>query len=202
MMNLNIIYEVVSGVVSVVGTIGTIYYGRMTRKLNRERISFTWSELQAGARDLARMVKESSFPPEIILTPSVRGTTVAGIIVLEFDSGLPLYTCIQEDVHRPFSFQPDGYTKVETSKWRIHVPEALRSHSDKKILIVDDFAMSGDALIEIRECLTERFGFREDAVRAATLVCTSAAKAGNKAPDFFWYKSPSPDFYFPWGRAR
>ena len=198
--------ETVLAVGGLIGTLagltGTVFYGRAARKLHRERLSFTWDELHAGGRELGRQVKEAGFAPEIVLTPSIRGATVAGIVVLEFDNQLPIFMCIQEDIRAVhFAFSPSDHTAVETSKWRIRVPDALRGHTDKRILIVDDFAMSGDSLVKIRECLTQ-FGFAREAVRAASLVCTTTTKDTNKAPEFCWYETPTSRFYFPWGQAR
>lgn len=194
--------NVILGILSVAGTFGTFYFGWQARKLNRERISFTWDELHAGGRDLAKQVKDSDFSPDIVLTPSIRGATVAGIVVLDLEIQTPLYTRIQEDRTRPtFGYVPSAHTRVETTKWHIFIPESLRAHSDKKILIVDDFAMSGDALFQVKQCL-EMFGFRTGAIKSATLVCTTTAIGGGKAPDFYWHKTPDYEFYFPWGRAR
>src|SRR5574341_845286 len=114
--------EIALSLVSVAGVIGTFYFGITAGKLYRERIRFTWDELHAGGRDLAKKVKEVGFLPEIVLTPSIRGATVAGIVVLEFDNQLPMFTCVQEDVRNtPFSFRPHDHTMVETGKWRIHI---------------------------------------------------------------------------------
>ncbi len=198
------IVEIASISVAVLGialtTAVAVYYGRENRKLQRERISFTWDELYTGARDLAKKVR-GGFVPEIVLAISVRGATVAGIVVLEFDIGLPLFTCIQDDLNARFSFQPFDHTLIQTRKWSIYIPNALRAHADKRILIVDDFAMSGDLLDAVRRQIIE-FGFREQSIKAATLVCATDAIGGHKAPEFYWHETPTHRFYFPWGQAR
>jgi hypothetical protein len=68
-------------------------------------------------------------------------------------------------------------------------------------LILDDFAMSGDGLAEARDRL-EAGGFAAASIRTAALVVSEIAIARNRAPDHYWRKVASIDFFFPWGRAR
>jgi hypoxanthine phosphoribosyltransferase len=193
--------DMIGTICAVLGIAVAVYFGIENRRLQREKIRFTWDDISAGARDLARKIKKAGFAPEIVLTLSFRGAMVAGIIVLEFDSEPLVYTCIAVDIHTALSFPPREHTLIETTKWRLYIPDSLRGHSDKKILIVDDFTMSGDALGAVRRH-HHGFGFDHHAVKAATLVCTTGAIDGGKAPEFYWYETPTTRFYFPWGQAR
>jgi hypoxanthine phosphoribosyltransferase len=183
------------------GAIVSIYFGLEARKLSKRRISFNWEELHTGSRDLARQVRRSRFIPDLIISISVRGATVAGIVTLEFNSSVPLLMCIQEDKSAPFRFRPGDHVVVESDKWRIHLPEALLAHNDKKLLIVDDFTMSGGTLAAVRQELEMR-GWGSKNIRTATLVCTAQANDLGKGPDFYWWLAESHIFYFPWGVAR
>ena len=61
-------------IVAVLGTTGTlvgtgltIYYGMKANKLERERVTLNWNELQIGCQELAKVIKQHNFVPDIVL---------------------------------------------------------------------------------------------------------------------------------------
>lgn len=95
-----------------------------------------------------------------------------------------------------------GYAPLETTKWHVLVPETLKLFSDKKLLIVDDLTMSGDAMLSLKQHMIGVFGFSDRNVMTCTLVTSETAVRTKKAPSFYWKAVEHHDFFFPWGKAR
>ena len=103
--------------------------------------------------------------------------------------------------NRPPAVAMYSYVVCETNKWRVHMPEGMFSDPSKKVLIADDFAASGDAMEKIKDAFVAK-GFALDKLRMVTIVTTKVAVNSKKAPTYYWRKSDSMDFYFPWGKAK
>jgi hypoxanthine phosphoribosyltransferase len=172
----------------------------------RRKFRLTWADIHDGAKELADRAKKATFVPHLILTPSIRGAAVGGSVVLGFDRQIPIFVCIQQDLNRQaFVKVPANHALITTTKWITFVPEALklmRSSDCCRILIVDDFAMSGTTIEMIRNCLSTQFGFEKNNIRSATIVCTNVLKGTPRAPDFYCFEYPDNNFYFPWGKAN
>ena len=76
----------------------------------------------------------------------------------------------------------------------------VKANKNVKVLIVDDFAMSGDSLKEIVNLL-EKKGFKRENIRTATIVCTPNAYDIRKQPNYYCIKNDYKEFNFPWGKA-
>jgi len=197
-----------STIISVLGVSGTTVFGilsiymyRKTLRINEEKRRITWSDLMIVSKELRREIEEQ-FHPDIIFAPCRRGVTIANLM---FDVGenIILYMGIREDLREKTGFEhlPEDYDKIQTTGIHNHyLPRTLSAQSNKNILIIDDFASTGDSLRTIVDYMVEK-GFQKDKIKTATIVCSESAILSGKAPDFFSLKMP-PDFYFPWGRAR
>lgn len=53
----------------------------------------------------------------------------------------------------------------ETSKWFSFVPKSICAYNECQILVVDDFAMSGEYLAALKICLNEQAGFSDDNIK-------------------------------------
>lgn len=179
----------------------TVYFGVQSKRLFREKRRFSWEDMQTGSRELARTIRRD-FMPEIIYTLSPRGAIIVYLSISEMGDHIPVYVGIQEDIrNNPFSSPPQDHEVVSTSKWNNYIPTSLFKESDKKLLILDDFAMSGDSLTNLVKFFVKK-GFSNDNVKTATLVCTNTAIDGRKAPNYYWFPIPDAQFYFPWGKAK
>lgn len=202
--------------------IATIYYGRKAVKsevareqlekvknelqkskdeLEKSRKKLDWTDLQSCANDMGLRLKKE-FVPELIFTPSLRGATFANLIVNEFDKNIPVIVGISswkedDDVLE----QLPNHETIKTTKWFVHVPGLITDFKDKKVLVVDDFVISGDFLLSIKKLLL-RLGFQEDNIRTLSIVTTKVAEETFKAPDYYWYPINDTNFYFPWGKAK
>jgi hypoxanthine phosphoribosyltransferase len=189
------------GITTVIGLFVSIYYGRRTAQLRAQIKSLDWTDLKIGAGDLANKIKDK-FSPDVIFTPAIRGGIIAFFISDVLPEPVPIFVGLTQWRENPqFQGPLDDYDLINTSKWNIHIPHALYRCNQLKLLIVDDLALGGDAMLEMKGHFISK-GFNADAVKTMTLVATEVAIQNRKAPDFFWRSTDSPQFFFPWGKAR
>jgi hypoxanthine phosphoribosyltransferase len=99
--------------------------------------TMTWDELGTGARELAQMVADDGWPPDIVLGIARGGLLVAGAIGYAlgvkntFTMNVEFYTGIDERLDVPMILPP--------------VPD-LVDFADFKVLIADDVADTGATL--------------------------------------------------------
>lgn len=168
----------------------------------------TWNQLQNYCRELRSEI-ESKFDPEILVTPGLRGAIIA---YLMYGTGAHedflYFIGIQNKV--PNGEVDDGHETGtsnfldvigETSKYEYYLPKPFPDElADENILIVDDYAHTGESLETFEEYLLEN-GVDTDSIRTATVVCSSKADEFDKEPDFHGPIEDLP-FEFPWGDAR
>ncbi len=193
--------NIVLAVLSVAGTAGTFFYGIKSSRLERERRKLTWDDLTVAAMDLAQKLKRT-FQPELIFALSAKGTAISLIGLPELGCHLPLYVGLAEDErHHKFPFAPEHFERLATTKWTLHIPIALFANNEKRVLILDDFVMSGDSLKSVVELLVSK-GFNRNNLKTAAIISTRVAADAGKAPDYCWRTVADANFYFPWGKAN
>jgi hypoxanthine phosphoribosyltransferase len=189
------------GGTTVVGLLFTIYYGRKSSHLEADRKKIEWADIQSCANDLGAEIKRS-FSPDAILTPGLRGATFTNLLAEKFGGAVPVLVGVESwkaDVGA-FSTLPSFIT-IETSKWYVHIPGCLLDFKERNLLIIDDFAMSGDFLERLKNLLISN-GFAPGNIKTACIAATNVAVHSNKGPDYSWMKTPDDSFYFPWGKAK
>lgn len=194
--------NVLSFTVGVFGVGLSIYFGREAKRLAVKIKSIAWEDIVLAASDLASEITRN-FDPDIIYAPDCRG----GIIGMQIRQGMRHEILLITGVtlwKENISSAPElpGYSTKETTKWFVITPDVLSSFSGKKILVVDDFAMSGDALVSIKNNLVEDLGFKKENVKTCAVIVSETAKRSNKYPDFSWKTVEHHDFFFPWGNAK
>jgi hypoxanthine phosphoribosyltransferase len=192
------LFNVVSLIVGLVGLGGTLYFGLKSTKLQKRLRRFEWSDVEIGVKYLAKKAK--TLPdPDIILTISAPGGIVASLFVIHRPELTPLYSGItlKKDDPRSLALQVDHHI-LATSKWRIAIPEALLRNKDSRVLVFDDAVVTGDAMSNVLNLLTER-GFARAKVTTAALITTDAAIRSEKGPDLYWLNVSDFDVYLPWG---
>lgn len=189
------------GITTVIGVLLTLYYGRRARQLELERKRLRYEDLQAAANDLGAKINKA-FAPDAVFTPGLRGATFANLLVAELKTEVPVFVGVSswKDSATPIS-SVAGHRKIETNKWFVHIPESLLCGQYSSILLVDDFAMSGDFLQLLVATLTAA-GIKKERIMTACVVTTKVAIQNHKAPNFYWQQTADDTFFFPWGRAR
>jgi adenine/guanine phosphoribosyltransferase-like PRPP-binding protein len=185
-------------VIGVLGTIGTFYFGIKSLRLERQRRSFTWRDIQIGATELLRR-EIQHFRPDLMLVPSGPGAAVASIAMTELRHFIPTYTIVLRNPSEPFHGDLKDCYQTKSGRWEIFIPKSVLTDKTRRILVFDDCVMTGDTLSAIRQ-LIESKGIDAAQLRCICLVCSRIAADGNKSPDAFWHQHDDAEFYFPWGK--
>jgi hypothetical protein len=148
----------------------------------REYIAPRWDEIYDMLLDLAIRIKQSSFQPENIVGVS-RGGWIPGRVLSDLlgnahtaNVKIEFYVGIGQTVRKPVVTQP--------------ISEVI---SNKRVLVVDDVADTGESLLVALEHVRER-GARE--IKTATIYHKPHSKF---KPDFF-AETTSRWIIFPWER--
>jgi hypoxanthine phosphoribosyltransferase len=171
---------------------------RRRRQVLHRQQRFEWEHIYQGVRQLCKRISRDGFRPDALIAIPGAGLIPVELAVIEWGDFLPVYTIHQEPVTRNPSTLPS--VTFETSKWRYFVPSDLLSLNHLSILLLDDYAHSGDTLRELRRAL-EAHGFAHDRIRTAALIATTGLKEVAKAPDYVWFWVDTFDVHMPWGHA-
>jgi hypoxanthine phosphoribosyltransferase len=200
-VDFNTIMNWVFGIFGFAGTIFSIISERARKKAEKLSKSLSWSELQAGTNDLCKKVRRD-FQPDVILTPNLRGGIIAELINDQFDRHIPVFVgqIFWKGLGGEIKPIPN-HIEIKTGKWMLYIPEGVVEYKDLRLLIVDDFSMSGDTVSKVKNQLVAR-GFNPDLIKTASLFTTKVAIQNNKTTDYYWKVSEDDSFYFPWGKAK
>ena len=141
----------------------------------------TWDDLGAGARDLAHLVADDGFRPDIVLAIARGGLLVAGALAYAlgvkntYTMNVEFYTGIDERLPVPMILPP--------------VPD-LVDLGEARVLIADDVADTGATLALVKEFCAGRTG----EVRCAVLY--EKSRSGVKC-EYVWRRTDR-WITFPW----
>lgn len=198
---MNWMFGLIGVVTGVFGIIYTWYLNKKSKELEKMNRSLSWAELQGGTYDLWKQFK-GDYEPEVILAPNLRGGIIGHMIMDQYDTHIPVFVGLIFWRQNNGEIPPlPNHFEIRTGKWMLYIPKAIMDFKDKRLLIVDDFAMSGDTLAGVKQTLVDA-GFNPDLIKTASLVTTKVAVANNKSADYKWKEAEDNNFYFPWGKAR
>src|SRR5579864_6928699 len=109
----------------------------------------SWADLGAGARDLAEMIRDDGYVPDMVLAIARGGLLVAGAL------GYAL------DVKNTFTMNVEFYTGVDE---RLEIPMILPpvpelvDLEEARVLIADDVADTGRTLLLVKEFCAGKVG--------------------------------------------
>ena len=160
--------------------------------------NFSWNKVKEGVLFLKEIVE--NIEPDIIIALSGRGGIVVNLLINELDNKYPVYTCIlKSKLQKDFS-EPNGWTKISTSKWQIFLYPELLKVSDKRILIIDDITSSGETILSIREVL-EKNNISGDNIFSMALVADKDTHKNKHIPDYYWKMVNIDEYNVPWGKT-
>lgn len=198
--------SVISELVGIAGTLlgawGVILAISSSKK-NRKLKTVTWSDIHSATKFFWKKLKHEKFEPTFIVTPGQKGGIVAQLIKDFYEREIPIFSGFIESKDKE-QVKYDNYLTLSTTKWHVHIPISLKTCEQKekvKLLIVDDFVMSGDFLYKLRNILLE-LGYLEQNIYSCALAVTKVSIDANKAPNYYWKVVDDKDFYFPWGKAE
>lgn len=197
--------DIFNGVIGVMGTIlgaiGVALTVRSERK-NKKLKTVDWQDISSATRMFKKKLSRQGFQPDVVISPGAKGGIIAQMFVDLYNQEIPIITGFIEAIED--SSEYDGYWDLKTSKWCVHYPSVIKDLAAKgtmKILIIDDFTMTGDSLKLLKENL-EGIGFVPENIKACCVATTKVAVGAKKAPDCYYKIVDDEDFYFPWGKAK
>lgn len=202
---MNVIFNVVSIAIGIIGVLLSAVSLFLYLKEKKKNVTIEWREIPIATNKLSELMKKD-FIPDIILVPNEKG----GVIVNFLKKALPTYTNCIFGVGTPtkcvnsnsVKFDSMDFYSFSTHKWNTCIPKYIENYKDKKLLIVDDIAMTGDFLYELKKLLIEQVGFDEKSIKTMCLATTEIAISNKKAPNYYWKKFDTSNVYLPWGKPE
>ncbi len=197
---------IISELVSVLGTLLGAWGVALTiisNRKNRKLKTVAWSDIQSATKFFWRKLEREQFKPTFIITPGQKGGIIAQLFSEFYEEEIPIFTGFLESKDKE-QIEDDNYLTLSTTKWHVHMPISLKTCKEKekvKLLIIDDFVMSGDFLHTLITNLLE-LGYLEKNICSCAIAVTKVAMDANKAPNYHWKVVDDKDFYFPWGKAE
>lgn len=203
------------GIIDVVGiisnSIGLIVailgfaYGAYQKRKNR---SIQWTHLDRAIKSIILPMKQN-FVPDILYAPTQKSGAVVELILPYLQSYTPTIFGLGIS-KRDYDFDEaqsrilnaGAYYHFETTKWHAYIPKSIRAYRERKILIVDDFAMSGEYLKALKEFLIHKVGFDPKKIKTLCLATTEVAVNNGLAPDYCWRTTDNATIYLPWGKPK
>ncbi|MCX4363070.1 MAG: hypothetical protein OSJ74_06790 [Clostridia bacterium] len=199
---MSIISEIIGVIGALLGAWGVVLTIISNRK-NRKLKTVTWSDIQSATKFFWSKLNHEKFIPTFIITPGQKGGIIAQLISDFYDEKIPILSGFLENKDNK-KVEDNGYLTLSTTKWHVHIPIVLKTCENKKnikLLIVDDFVMSGDFLYKLKKELLE-LGYIEQNIYSCAIAVTKVAIDAKKSPNYHWKVVEDKDFYFPWGKAE
>jgi hypoxanthine phosphoribosyltransferase len=193
-------WNIVLGATTVVGFGLAIWQSIRAEQLNKRERDLDWPRFRNATSDLARSIDRSDFMPDVIVALSERGAIVGHLVARELRRQVPIVTLAYLGKPDPGVELP-GFEALRGTKAVVFVPDGLAELRGKRLLLLDDFVMSGDGLQRLRTALFDK-GFDRQDIRSGAVVATKLSIVSKKGPDYFGREAKDFDFYFPWGRAE
>src|SRR5947207_1838260 len=137
---------------------------RRKERLHRQQ-RFEWEHVTQGVRQLCKQIRSSGFEPDFLIGIPGAGMILIELSVIELGEDIPIYNVQQKHSGTSGQFFGAG-VEVQTAKWRYWIPSEILQQTDRRVLLLDDYAQSGDTLFGLRAALMEK-GF------APEKICTA-----------------------------
>lgn len=193
-----------SVILAIISFAYAIYCRHVTKKTEKETRTINWQDINTATKHLAQQIGEKN-KPDIIYIPNIKSGIIAYFIKDFFMEYIPIIVG-QAIPQKQFSedsknkiLNQKQYLSFQTNKWHCYIPKTILDYKDKKMLIIDDFAMSGDFLKLLKDTLIKA-GFNEENIITVCIATTEVAIRSEAAPTFFWKKFSTTDIYMPWGK--
>lgn len=203
-MSINQIISLISLFFTVVSFLYAIYCHYKMQQAEKRTRTINWQDVSDGSKYLAKMIGEHH-KPDIIYIPNIKSGIIVHFIKDYFMEYIPII--VGQSISKK-QFEVDSISKIididnylffESNKWYSFIPMNILDYKDKKLLIIDDFAMSGDFLKLLKNTL-KNAGFKNENISTMCLATTEVAIQSENAPTFFWKDFSTTDIYMPWGK--
>jgi hypoxanthine phosphoribosyltransferase len=194
------LWSILLALTTLIGFGLAIWQTLRAEQLNRRQRDLDWPRFRSATSDLARSIDRSDFMPDVILALSERGAMVAHLVARELRRQVPIITVAYLG-RSDDSLDLPGYQPLRGTKAVTFLPQKLGELKDRRVLLLDDFVMSGDGLANVVGAMLAS-GFEAKRIRSGAVVATKLSIASKKGPDYWARETRDFDFYFPWGRAE
>lgn len=198
--------NIASFIIGIVGTasgIVGVYLTIRSNKKNKQMKNITWNDLLLATKYFYKKLQQQNYVPDIIVTPGHKGGIVAQLLSDYYGLPIPILAGVIFP-SKYANINIEGYTLLNTSKWNVYIPKIVFSidhREDKKILIIDDFVMSGDFLHSLRQKLKE-YNYNDNNIKSCAVAVTQVAVDSYKNSDYYFKIVNDSGFNFPWGKAK
>lgn len=190
---------------TIISLIYAIYCHNILKKAELKERTIDWQDVNVAAKYLAQEIGEQH-KPDLIFIPNIKSGILVHFIKDYFMEYIPIIVG-QSISKKQFSensinkiANKEQYLFFETKKWYCYIPKSIIAYKDKKIIIIDDFAMSGDFLQALKITLIKA-GFQEEQIITMCIATTKVAIKSENAPTFYWKGFATTDVYMPWGKS-
>lgn len=188
-----------------VGMVGAVLSYDAYRK-SRALKTVSWNDLQIATKYIWKELEKIQFTPDIILSPDPKGGIIGHMISKFYNNDI--FTNVGHAMRKgraqSMTFSDTSYIVLHTNKWEVALSKQIiemDGKSDLKVLIVDDFVLSGDFNKELVDLLLSA-GYQRQNIIVCCVAVTAVAIQSEKAPKFYWKVVDNEEFYFPWGKAE
>lgn len=152
------------------------------------------------------MVKRQCIP-DVIYLPNIKSGIIAHFFLDYFSTYIPIIAgqSILKSKYTPKNLllvaDKESLIFFETQKWYAYIPASILKYKNMNLLIVDDFAISGDFMCKLIETLITN-GFEESKIQTLCLATTEVALKSQTAPTYYWKCFSTTEIYMPWGKPQ
>ena len=199
------LFNIISILIGIIGIVLSAISILLFLKEKQKNRTIYWKDIPVAASSLSEKMRKE-FNPDIILIPNEKGGVIANFFKKSFPSYINCIFGVGIPIKRinisETNFISDDFYFFKTQKWYAYIPKYISHYKDKRILIIDDFAMTGDFLIELKRTLINHAGFKEQNIKTMCIATTEFSVENGKSPDYYWKKFDSSKVYLPWGRPE
>ena len=169
------------------------------RKAERARKLVSWEDIQKASVDIkGKILRDGN--AQLFLSLDARSAILAYKIEEIMPSNIPMLVgfCFgKSDI--PSSMAFDDFIKIDGNNWVYFLPKAVQQFSSSKVVVFDDFTITGRTFARIVKAL-EELGFERNRIKTASIACTQTAAKSGEAPDYYWLELNFDEAYLPWGK--
>jgi hypoxanthine phosphoribosyltransferase len=173
----------------------------LNKTLERRAKSIDLEDIRNFCDDIAD--KMEGWTPDVIYCPDLRGAFVAYLFARQKHYYVPILIGYIFSKAKPvIDVQPNSRFKpLHTPAYHILVDIGVYEYRGQKVLVIDELAITGEAIHEIKRDLVDN-GFQPEAIKSCVIVACSAAETSGRRPDYVWRMVERSDITFPWGRWK
>lgn len=185
------------GIILSVASLLFAYYSH--RAAERKKKMIDWSEIQKASVDVKNKIVADG-GADVFLAIDARSAIFAYKIEEIMPSSVPSlvgFCFAKSHIEKDTMF--DGHIRVDGASWSYFIPENLRLYSKSKIVVFDDFAITGRTFARLVKSLLE-LGFKRENIKTASIACTTTAIQSRENPDYYFLPMEMNEAILPWGK--